>query len=83
MGLLKEQDLTIEIDNKAITYLAEHGYSAEYGARPLRRLLQKELDNVISNRIINGEIKSGEHLYVTENGGPLSIEVKKPAKVKK
>jgi ATP-dependent Clp protease ATP-binding subunit ClpC len=81
--LLMEQELTIEVDEKAIQYLAEQGYSEEYGARPLRRLIQKELDNEISNKIIKGDIQAGENIFVTEKDGALSINVKASAKVKK
>ncbi|OGC78026.1 hypothetical protein A2619_03005 [candidate division WWE3 bacterium RIFOXYD1_FULL_39_9] len=80
--LLKEQGIGLEVDEKAIKYLAENGFSDEYGARPLRRYVQKELENVLSERIISGELTSNDEVRVTTQGENLKINIISPAKVK-
>lgn len=80
--MLSEQNIHLEVSDKALDYLVENGYSDEYGARPLRRLIQKEVENTISAKIISGEILEGDLVYVdvTEDGG-LAVEARKSAKV--
>jgi len=80
--LLMEQGVSFELSESAITYLAEKGYSEEYGARPLRRLIQKELDNVLSDRIIRGDLVKGEKVLVKADKEGLVIDVDKKVKVK-
>jgi ATP-dependent Clp protease ATP-binding subunit ClpC len=80
--LLSEQGINFDLNASAITYLAEKGYSEEYGARPLRRLIQKELDNVLSERIIRGDLEKGEKVIVKSDKNGLVIDVAKKSKVK-
>jgi ATP-dependent Clp protease ATP-binding subunit ClpC len=75
--LLQEQGISLVITDKALDYLVDHGYSEEYGARPLRRLIQKELDNVFSEMIIKGTIGSGQVLEVTVEKDSLKVKLKK------
>ncbi|NMC35073.1 MAG: AAA domain-containing protein, partial [Veillonellaceae bacterium] len=79
--LLAEQDISLAVDENAINYLAENGFSEEYGARPLRRLIQKELENVISGKIINSEVSSGDSVVVTADKDGLKLNIHTPAKV--
>ena len=74
--LLDEHNIEMDLDEKAIDYLAKKGTSAEYGARPLRRLIQKELENVLSGKIISGKLKDGDRVTVTANDECLVIKVK-------
>ena len=80
--MLGEQQLTLEVSDKAVDYLVENGYSEEYGARPLRRLIQTQVENAISSKIIAAETSEGDlvEIDVSPEGG-LAMEVKKPAKV--
>ncbi len=80
-GLLKEQGISVEIADSAIKYLAETGYSEDYGARPLRRLIQRELDNVLSGMIIKNEVIKGDRVKASFGKNGLSVNVLKPAKV--
>lgn len=75
-SLLKEQDINLELDSKAISYLIENGYSAEYGARPLKRLIQKDIENKLSEMIIGNELESGQDVEVSVDGEKLSFKVK-------
>ena len=82
-ALLSEQDIKLELSDKALNLLVEHGYSEEYGARQLRRLIQKEIDNIVSNKIITGEIKAGDLVEIGEKKDTLVLTVKSPAVVTK
>lgn len=54
--LLKSQGVQLEFSPFALDYLSEQGYDPQYGARPLKRVIQKEIINLLSKKIISGEI---------------------------
>lgn len=62
---LKEQEIKLKVSNKIYPYLAEKGFSAEYGAREIRRLIQDQLENQLSEKILSGEIKPGQKVSIT------------------
>lgn len=62
--LLSRQDYKLDVLPTALDYLTEHGYDPEFGARPLKRLIQKEIVNMISKKIIAGELKKGSTIYI-------------------
>ena len=62
---LSEQGIDIELDDKAIQYLADKGYDPTFGARPLKRLIQKEIVNVLSKKLLAGDIKKGDQVKIT------------------
>lgn len=62
--LVKSQQMELDIDAKVKDYLVEHGYDANYGARPLRRLIQREIENGISNLLLNQKVTSGDVISV-------------------
>jgi len=55
-NLVAESGITVEFSDYAIDYLAEHGYDPQFGARPLKRLIQKEIVNQLSKKILSGEV---------------------------
>ena len=59
---LKKKNIIVSFDNSVIRLLLERGYSEEYGARPLKRLIEKEIGDIVANAIINNKIK--ENLLV-------------------
>ncbi len=59
---LKKNNILVSFDNSVIRLLLERGYSEEYGARPLKRLIEKEIGDIVANAIINNKIK--ENLLV-------------------
>jgi ATP-dependent Clp protease ATP-binding subunit ClpB len=61
---LKQNGIDIEITEVAKEFLAEKGYDPNLGARPLKRVIQKEVLNPLSMKIVSGEIKSGEKIVV-------------------
>jgi ATP-dependent Clp protease ATP-binding subunit ClpB len=71
---LSEQNLSLDVDDAAIAALAKLGYDPQFGARPIKRAIQRELENPIAHKIIAGEILPGSTVKVTENGGRIVIE---------
>jgi len=72
--IMGEQKIMLKIDDKAKDLLAKDGYDPAFGARPLRRLIQKELENEISSRIIKGDVKEASVVKVGVTKGKLDIE---------
>ena len=62
--LLVEKDISITATDYAIEYLSEKGYEPQFGARPIKRVIQKEILNALSRKLISGEIKNGENILV-------------------
>ena len=71
---LLEQNLSLDVDDAAVAALAKLGYDPQFGARPIKRAIQRELENPIAHKIIAGEILSGSTIKVTERGGRIVIE---------
>ena len=71
--LLKDRQMTLLIDDAALNHLAELGYEPAYGARPLKRVIQKQLIDSIAKRILVGEFSDGDVISVTFDGDKLSI----------
>ena len=67
---LRERNMKLEYDDEVVRLLAEEGYDANYGARPLRRTIQRSVEDALSEEIIAGKIALGDQvqLYVDENG---------------
>ena len=62
--ILAEQNIELEITDEALTYLSVHGYEPQFGARPLKRLIQKEIINLLSKKIIAGDIDKAKKVIV-------------------
>jgi ATP-dependent Clp protease ATP-binding subunit ClpB len=71
--LLAERKMTIELDDRARTWLANAGYDPVYGARPLKRVIQRELQNPLAGLILEARIRPGENIRVTVEEGKLAI----------
>ncbi len=71
--LLAERKMTLELDDKAKKWLANAGYDPVYGARPLKRVIQRELQNPLAGLILEGRIKPGEKIRVGVKDGKLAI----------
>ena len=74
---LSEQHLSIQLTNKARDYLIENGYEPSMGARPMRRLIQREIEDVLAIKIINGECSKGDVISVEYKNSKLQIKIKK------
>ena len=62
---LAEIDYKIKIDSKAIYFIAQKGYNKEFGARPVKRAIQKYIENEIAKRIVNNEVKKNDTINIT------------------
>ncbi|MZQ74907.1 MAG: AAA domain-containing protein [Peptoclostridium sp.] len=73
---LSELDIQMELTEDAKKFIASKGYDPEFGARPLKRAIQKHLEDRISEEMLRGNIRKGEHVVVREEGGALRFEAK-------
>jgi ATP-dependent Clp protease ATP-binding subunit ClpC len=76
---LLAQDVTLEISTAAIDWLAAKGFQPEYGARPLRRTIQRELDNRLSRMLLAADLAPGQTVHVDTADGRLDFRVESPA----
>ncbi len=74
--LLAEKEIGLVLTDKALDWLGEQGYEPQYGARPLKRLIQKEVVNELSKKILSGEVRKGQTVYINEENGVLIFESK-------
>lgn len=66
--ILSSKKLTLEVTEKAKELLAKEGFDPVYGARPLRRVIQNEVQNVLAMKLLSGEIKEGDHVIIDVTG---------------
>jgi ATP-dependent Clp protease ATP-binding subunit ClpC len=71
---IEEEDMHLQFGPELVTYLARKGFNPEYGARPLLRLIQHEVENELSYRILEGEFKHGDTIVVTSDGQKVVFE---------
>jgi ATP-dependent Clp protease ATP-binding subunit ClpC len=62
---LKNRDINVKVDNKARDFLIEDGYDPEYGARPMRRSVEKHLEDPLAEHLLRGDVKEGDFVTVT------------------
>jgi ATP-dependent Clp protease ATP-binding subunit ClpB len=70
---LAERRITLELTDEAKTHLATAGYDPVYGARPLKRAIQREIENPLSRRILKGEVKDNTVVRVEISGGAITF----------
>ena len=70
---LAEQDIHMKLTPSAIKLIAEVGFDPEYGARPLRKALQKEVEDLLSEQLLSGEIKAGNHISIGASNKKIKI----------
>jgi len=71
--LLSDRKIALKLDEGAKRWLADQGYDPVYGARPLKRVIQRELQNALAGLILEGRIVDGETVAVTAGEGGLAI----------
>ena len=83
LGLLQRRlaprGITLEVDAAARTWLADRGYDPVYGARPLKRVIQKELQDQLAEKLLAGDILDGSSVPVTVSDGRLAVGAAAPA----
>jgi ATP-dependent Clp protease ATP-binding subunit ClpC len=80
---LHAQAITIEFTADAVGWLARRGFQPEFGARPLRRTIQREVGNRLSSMLLDGRLLAGQHVTVTQDGDALGFKINErdPAQV--
>ena len=76
---LAERNLTIELTDEARAWLVKNGYDEAYGARPLRRLIQKEVENALARRVLASDFAEGDHICVGVTNDHLEFQRLTPA----
>ncbi|MFT5703362.1 MAG: ATP-dependent Clp protease ATP-binding subunit ClpB [Rickettsiales bacterium] len=69
------KNIAIDLDKSAEKYLGEKGYDTVYGARPLKRVIQREIENILAEKILRGEIADGTKVQISAQGEALEFAV--------
>ncbi len=72
---LRAQDVAVEFTSAAVDWIADRGFQPEFGARPMRRTIQREVDNQLSRMLLDGEIEAGQEVTVDVVAGQLVFRV--------
>lgn len=70
---LREKELKVELSEKAINFIAQEAYEPAFGARPLKRYLQKNVETLLAKKILGGDVGMGDVLCIDESEGRLYI----------
>lgn len=76
-NLLAKNNMKVEVTDDAVAWLAKEGFDPQYGARPLKRLIQKELVNLLSKKIIAGEVRNDEDILIDVIDGVIFFKNEK------
>ncbi|EHL76300.1 ATP-dependent protease ATP-binding subunit ClpC [Bacillus smithii] len=76
---LKEQHIELELTDKAKEKIAEEGYDPEYGARPLRRAIQKHIEDRLSEELLKGNIHPGQNVVIDVENNEFVVKTKQPS----
>ncbi len=72
---LRAQRIDVEFDEEAVRLLAEEGFDPEFGARPLRRTIQRRVENELSRLVLGGSVEPGDKVAVSASGDDLHFDV--------
>jgi ATPases with chaperone activity, ATP-binding subunit len=75
---LAEREIKLVISPTAYNDLVKDGYNPEYGARPMRRTIQREIEDPVSEQLLMGNVKAGDSIKVGSKKGKLTVTVDKP-----
>ncbi len=73
---LGEKQIALEVTQEAKEYLGEKGYDPNFGARPLRRLIQNEVEDKLSEELLGGRLNAGDTVVIDMQDGEISVKVK-------
>ncbi|HEX4894573.1 MAG TPA: ATP-dependent chaperone ClpB, partial [Hyphomicrobiaceae bacterium] len=71
--LLADRKISLELDDTARTWLANQGYEPAYGARPLKRVIQRNVQDALAEKILAGEVKDGDTVRLSVRDGKIAI----------
>jgi ATP-dependent Clp protease ATP-binding subunit ClpB len=72
---LDDRRIILQVDDQVREWLAERGYDPRFGARPLNRLISKKIGNILADKLIRGEIKTGDTAVVKIDEGGEELKV--------
>ncbi|MFF7897024.1 ATP-dependent Clp protease ATP-binding subunit [Streptomyces sp. NPDC007907] len=78
-SLVRDKGVTVTFTDRAVEWLADRGYQPEYGARPLRRTIQREVDNELSRLLLDGRVSENGRVTVDVQDGHLAFETDQAA----
>ncbi|EPJ34703.1 putative ATP-dependent Clp protease ATP-binding subunit ClpC [Streptomyces afghaniensis 772] len=78
-SLVQSKGISVTFTDRAVEWLAEHGYQPEYGARPLRRTIQREVENELSRLLLDSRVEEGGQVTVDVEDGRLSFRTQASA----
>src|SRR5699024_7982467 len=70
---LVAQGITLDVDNDARDWIANASYQPTYGARPMRRVIQRELDDQVADLLVSESVQDGDSVHVTVEGDGLKV----------
>ena len=73
LKLLSDRKIELRFDDKALQWLANRGYDPVYGARPLKRVIQRSLQNPLATQLLEGKIAEGDTVEVGVENGELTV----------
>lgn len=74
-NIMSSQHIKLEFDNKIVEYLANKGYDPAFGARPLKRVIQREVQNLLAKDLLSGKFSAGQTIKLTEHQGNVVINL--------
>ena len=75
--MMEQMKLSIELDEDAKNYIVDKGYDVKYGARPLRRTIQNDIEDALAEKILETKVKAGNRLLATVKDGKLNFTTKR------
>jgi ATP-dependent Clp protease ATP-binding subunit ClpC len=78
---VRAKDIKVHLDTTAVEFLIDKGYDPTYGARPMRRAVEKYLEDPLAEQLLRGSIKQRDMLEVQAAGEQLAFKVAQPDKV--
>ena len=72
---LSDRQLTLTLSEKASQYVTEHGYDPQFGARPLRRFIQKHVETLVARMILEDRVQEGDTIRIDERDGELKADI--------
>ncbi len=78
-GRLAERHITLDLTDAAREFLVRVGYDPAYGARPLKRAIQKEVETPLARKLVGGEIRDGQKVHLDVRNHEMTLQVESPA----
>jgi ATP-dependent Clp protease ATP-binding subunit ClpB len=74
VSILKSQSINLSCSEKALAYLAEKGFDPLYGARPLKRVIQRDIQNTLAKKLLSGEIMPNASIMIDYENSELRFK---------